>query len=173
MQTTLHITVWLPDTSLSQDLLQRRLYPFWLRTCFCVTHMQDRISDSTPYLSVWTAHPSDHPSISLLESHDPITLSLVDHRIDPNIPAVTLLHEMFQTWTVTADWKACRFTLYHWQSYKGLSSYFSETWLKYLQSPACRYTPYRQVTRACSKCFILSHLMPVTHRLSLNRKMLP
>lgn len=68
------------------------------RTRFSVTHMQRTVNDSTPYLSVWAAHPSDHPTISLLESHDPITLSLVNHRIDPNIPALTVLHEMLKTW---------------------------------------------------------------------------
>ena len=91
---TSHI-VWPPDASLSQWPLQKDVcVPFdeW-----CGFVLQRPISDSTPYLSVRRAHPSDHTSVSLLESHDPITLSLVHHRIDPDIPAVILLHEMLKT----------------------------------------------------------------------------
>lgn len=77
--------------------------------------------------------PSAHLSLSLLESHDPIKPSLVDHRVDPNMPGVTW---DVSDQTVMDGWEACLFTLYWWQSYKGLSSCYSETWLKYLQSPA-------------------------------------
>lgn len=69
--------------------------------------------------------------------------------------------------TVTIDWKPCQFTLHQWHSYKGLRLYFSETWLKYLQSPAGRETPYRRVLQ------MFSHLLPVNYRLSQNRNILP
>ncbi len=54
------------------------------------------IPDSTPYLSVRVTRPSDQPTVSLLESHDPITPLLVHHRFDPDIPAVTLSDEMLK-----------------------------------------------------------------------------
>lgn len=47
-------------------------------------------------------------------------------------------------------------------------------WNIYSHQPGDRFhqAGRRRVTRACSKCFLLSHRMPVTHRLSLNRNIL-
>lgn len=89
---TLHITVCPPDTSLSQELPLRHLHLFRWRTRFCVTRFL------TALLICLCGQPVHQviPTVSLLESHDPSTLSLVHHRIDPNIPAVTVLHEMLQ-----------------------------------------------------------------------------
>lgn len=77
--------------------------------------------------------------------------------------------------TVTADWKACHFTLAMTKLQRtqlilqwDMADIFT---VPSLELDSIR-AGCRRVTRACSKCFLLSHRVPVTHRLSLNRNTL-
>lgn len=133
MQTTLQIAAWPPDTSLSQEL------PLDICISFDEGH-----GFVLPICSIWfwTAvliclweRPIHHilPIVNLQESLDP----------GPCRWSTTSFILTYQLWLwymrcfrpdCTAAWKPCHFTLHQWQSYKGLRSYFSETWLKYLQT---------------------------------------
>lgn len=129
--------IWVKSTS-------KGTFPFQWRTWFSVIPMQRTITDSSPYLSAWAASPSDHLTLSLQESPDPITPPLVHRRIQPQAHQLWLCYTRYLGLTVSGRHVTSRCTNQH--SYKGLQAHVS---VRHGWNIYCHWPWDRQPSRLC------------------------